>query len=284
MTAFWKRAAPKGDTSGEPWLNGGNSPSRRWRIEWEDGFDTGKGRARVNLDGRVVRTIPEAERPQDGTINDEGVALLVDWLASRPDRPKYQSAVLVSTPKGGIVVHSFSANADKLTVHRPFDFALVTFCGTPSDEAPSLAAFRLSDGVKLWVIADMPTEHVRIDEQRGVILCGAVNDPEYFAIVAFDGIVLHRPARWRPPNGYELLNDALEAIADPVREEEAEALFEKARSLKVSAYQTAHAHKTFGAVYDERGNRAQTVWHYRAALAIDPSVGVKKRLAALERP
>jgi hypothetical protein len=147
-----------------------------------------------------------------------------------------------------------------------------------------LAAFRLSDGGKLWTIADLPTDHLRIDEKRGGIICGAVNDLEYFVIVAFDGSVLHRPARRRSPNGYELLSDALEATADPVREEEAEALFEKARSLKVSDCQTAQAHKTIDAVHDERGNRSQTIWHYRAALAIHPSVGVKKRLAALERP
>lgn len=145
---------PAAAPADEPWLNGVDSRSGAWRLEWEDGHHEGSadssrwisGRARVLHERKVHRVIP-SERPQDGAISDAGLSVLVDWQSDCEQGAKYHSAVIVSFVDGSMKLHEFLANADELT--RRGDVVKVTFCDTPQEDEVAVARFSLSTGERI---------------------------------------------------------------------------------------------------------------------------------------
>lgn len=136
--------------SDDLWLEGSDSPSKRWRIEWVDGSGSSRGRARVLHDGKEVRRLADVERPQDAAVGDDGSVVVFDATVDAPGRPKYRAALILYPANGTPSVHRFRANPDRMFISYKTDLVVGNFCDTAEEDEVKVARFRLSTGVRIY--------------------------------------------------------------------------------------------------------------------------------------
>lgn len=274
-----------------------HSPDQTYLLAWADsdpsqrvsGYRTeGPGRF-ILIKGTEVLVQGRLERPNDGKVANTGVFVLNDWLLGEGLKGVFCAFRPTGQP---ILRHRFEANLYNNGLSDDGDFAVCQTCASPAPDGGKLTLFDLRTASPVsqtepptgWAVA------YRFDVSRR-LLGLEYRDLGVFNY-SFDGQFLDA-VRWEQAqiasgDGYHVLEIArrrLDGYADPLDSQKASdlrAILETAESrLRDVPASRAMVERTRGEIAERLGDQALAIKHYEGALALDPKVGVKRRLAAL---
>jgi tetratricopeptide (TPR) repeat protein len=261
------------------WLR---SPSGTATIQLKGGFL----RYGVWQNGEVLLVPPKSVgvevrgfvRPSVAAISDEGFAVVADWLSVGSKANKLRFI----RPDGTISrEHRLAALVFNIVLEPAERIVFVSTAAGGSGHAKILA-YTLSDGQPLWSKpSPKPAAELRvIPEQRCVLVgrpytsCGS----DYLERVAYDGKVLDR---W-PDSPYEALSLGM-VEKQAGRFSEAHRWLQIAAESDIPPSYRAQALRALGEVAEATGDISGALSHYETAMALNPGIGLKRRIAALNR-
>lgn len=269
------------------------SPNKRCRLIWADRTPDGRrggnrseghGSWSLLLDDRIVTT-GRLERPQEGRVADNGTVILHDWMFGED----LQGRFVAFAPDGSqLVTQQFSANLMSNSLSPDGKFAICQTANAPgSADSCRCMLFDLAAGREMarWEVETGWAEHYEWDcEDRRVYLC--MKDGERVGY-DFTGTMVEREA-WQlrrigagDLNVIQSVLVATSANDPPLRSEIIAGLGIAARDGEI--WQQARAYRLLGELHEQVGEIAQAVKAYDGALAIDPKVGVARRVEQLRK-
>ncbi len=270
-----------------------NSPNQRYRLIWADrgpdgrrgGYrNDGHGSWSLLYDDRLVTT-GNLERPQEGCVADNGTVILHDWMFGEGLKGRF---VAFSPDGTQLVTQQFSANLMSNSLSPDGKFAICQTANAPdSVDSCRYMLFDLAAGREMarWDVETGWAEHYEWNcEERRVYLC--MKDGERVGY-DFTGCMVEREA-WQlrrigagDLNVIQAVLVATSANDHPLRSEIIAGLEVAARDGEI--WQQARAYRLLGELHEPADEIAQAVKAYDDALAIDPKVGVARRVEQLRR-
>ena len=269
------------------------SPNKRYRLIWADrtpdgsrggNRSEGHGSWSLLLDDRIV-TGGNLERPQEGCVADNGTVILHDWMLGEGLKGRF----VAFAPDGTqLITQQFAANLMSNSLSPDGKFAICQTANAPgSADSCRYMLFDLTTGREMarWAVETGWAERYEWDcEQRRVYLC--VKDGERVGY-DFTGCMVEREA-WQlrrigagDLNVIQAVMVATSANDHPLRSEIIAGLGIAARDGEI--WQQARAYRLLGELHEQACEIAQAVKAYDDALAIDPKVGVARRVEQLRK-
>ena len=269
------------------------SPNKRYRLIWADrtpdgsrggNRSEGHGSWSLLLDDRIV-TGGNLERPQEGCVADNGTVILHDWMLGEGLKGRF----VAFAPDGTqLITQQFAANLMSNSLSPDGKFAICQTANAPgSADSCRYMLFDLTTGREMarWAVETGWAERYEWDcEQRRVYLC--VKDGERVGY-DFTGCMVEREA-WQlrrigagDLNVIQAVMVATSANEHPLRSEIIAGLGIAARDGEI--WQQARAYRLLGELHEQACEIAQAVKAYDDALAIDPKVGVARRVEQLRK-
>ena len=269
------------------------SPNKRYRLIWADrtpdgsrggNRSEGHGSWSLLLDDRIV-TGGNLERPQEGCVADNGTVILHDWMLGEGLKGRF----VAFAPDGTqLITQQFAANLMSNSLSPDGKFAICQTANAPgSADSCRYMLFDLTTGREMarWAVETGWAERYEWDcEQRRVYLC--VKDGERVGY-DFTGRMVEREA-WQlrrigagDLNVIQAVMVATSANDHPLRSEIIAGLGIAARDGEI--WQQARAYRLLGELHEQACEIAQAVKAYDDALAIDPKVGVARRVEQLRK-
>lgn len=269
------------------------SPNKRYRLIWADrtpdgsrggNRSEGHGSWSLLLDDRIV-TAGSLERPQDGCVADNGTVILHDWMFGEGLKGRF----VAFAPDGSqLVTQQFAANLMSNSLSPDGKSAICQTANAPgSADSCRYMLFDLAAGREMarWDVETGWAEHYEWNcEERRVYLC--MKDGERVGY-DFTGCMVEREA-WQlrrigagDLNVIQAVLVATSANDHPLRSEIIAGLEVAARDGEI--WQQARAYRLLGELHEQTGDIPQAVKAYDDALAIDPKVGVARRVEQLRR-
>ena len=269
------------------------SPNKRYRLIWADrtpdgsrggNRSEGHGSWSLLLDDRIV-TGGKLERPQEGCVADNGTVILHDWMLGEGLKGRF----VAFAPDGTqLITQQFAANLMSNSLSPDGKFAICQTANAPgSADSCRYMLFDLTTGREMarWAVETGWAERYEWDcEQRRVYLC--VKDGERVGY-DFTGCMVEREA-WQlrrigagDLNVIQAVMVATSANDHPLRSEIIAGLGIAARDGEI--WQQARAYRLLGELHEQACEIAQAVKAYDDALAIDPKVGVARRVEQLRK-
>jgi len=276
------------------------SPSGRWIVSWRDTDPAGtRGGHRASgkgsyllydwLNKRVVLK-DHLERPNNGHVSDAGIFVLEDWHFGSA----LSGTLHAFGPQGQqILKRTFSANLITSAISRSGQFAVCQTANSQTEDGHSLFLFDLQSGEQKFARKPSAgwTMDYTIDEARIEVIAhikglgefrydqmGQFLDSEALEEATLQGgdysavILLAERLLQRDDLTSARTNQILKAI-ERARREGADANSGwKAAALKVT-----------GMACEALGDPIQAIVAYEQAIEINPKVGAKRRLAALQK-
>jgi tetratricopeptide (TPR) repeat protein len=276
------------------------SPNGRWLISWRDGDPsayTGGARTRgkgayllYDTAAKEVLVQGRLERPNNGHVADNGVFVLEDWLFTND-----LAGTLHAFDANGqsLLKRTFSANLMTNAVSKNGRYAVCQTANSPSEDGSSLFLFDLASTTQLFAAPPGAgwTMDYSIDESRVEVIAhirelgsfryaangdfldqnaleeASLAKGDYSTIIQTAAAILHRsdvlPGR---------LQEALLAVQRARRSGADGDPGWKATALKVQ-----------GLTHEALGETAEAMTLYQRALDVNPKIGLKRRLAALQK-
>lgn len=242
----------------------------------------GKG-SWILLNGEEVVAEGRLERPNDGAVADSGRFIVADWLFG----DRLASRFYAFDPNGRPIIEAeFGANSGTSTITADGRFVAVTTLSNPArpEWSELLIAYDLDAAVELW--------RVQLAGRPELITMDPANDEIVLALR--EGITRtvrlssgERLAGWDVPLSKFQALEWLEAElkVDTAAAETAPGWIEKARALagQFADYPgwQARCLRVEGQAFERLGKVEEAKTAYQRGLAIDPRLGVRRRLAAL---
>ncbi len=269
------------------------SPDGRYRLLWSDrspdgrhgGYrEDGHGTWMLLRDDRVVIS-GQAERPQDGRVADNGIFILHDWMFGQG----LQGRFLAFGPDGSArISQDIAAN---LTSNSLAPDGRVAICQTArapgSPDSCQYIVFDVEGGRELarWEVETGWAAHYEWDcDAKRVFLC--MQDGERVAY-DFSGTMIDREA-WqlrRIAAGdlavIRAITSGQNEMDDALREAVLAGLAFAARNADI--WSQARAFRQLGELHEGAGDTGQAIKAYDEALAIDPRIGVARRVEQLRK-
>lgn len=275
---------------------GQRSPNGAYVLAWSDSDPSqrvtgartcGLGRYLL-VRGNEVLADGRLERPNDGKVADNGIFILNDWLFTG----ELSGVFYAFRPNGhAIIQHRFEANLDKNGLSDNGEFAVCETCSSPSQDGNKLFFFDLQTGTLVWGIRPQTgwASYFRFDVEQQLLGLG-YRELGIFNY-SFKGEFLDA-AQWEEAqivrgSGVAVLEIArrrLEQHQGTFTEGTASELFgllDVASGRLTDTQFLALVLRSRGEIYEQLSDRQSAIDHYEKALALDPKVGVKRRLAAL---
>lgn len=273
------------------------SPDGTYLLAWSDadpsqsvsGYRTqGPGRF-VLIKGNDVLVQGEIERPNDGKVANTGVFVLNDWLLG----DGLKGVFCAFKPTGEqILRHRFEANLDTNGLSDSGEFAVCQTCSSPMADGDKLSLFDLRSASLIWQI-EPPTGRAsayHFDVDRGLLglECRDLGVFNY----SFDGTFLDT-TQWEEAQiargqGYFVLQIARRKLEEHGGSLDLQTAAELRRILDTAESRLgdypgfrAMVERTRAEIDERLGDKQAAIKHYEAALALDPKVGAKSKLAAL---
>ena len=273
------------------------SPDGNYTLGWSDSDPSalvggyrkeGRG-CFVLLRGHDLILRGTLERPNDGKVSNSGIFIFNDWLLGDGLKGVFCAFYPTGQP---ILLHRFEANLHTNGLSQGGELAVCQTCNSPTPDGDKLSLFDLRTTALLWQIRP-PTgwaTSYQFDLQRGLVRL------KYKGLGVFDyslsGEFLDN-ARWEAAqiekgDGYNVLQIARQRLAGSSGQLNPESVSELMRILAIAWNRLdlypgfrAMVERTRGEISERQGDLQATIRYYEAALALDPKVGVKRRLASL---
>jgi hypothetical protein len=272
------------------------SPNGKYLIACQDsdpsrgigGYRTeGKGRFVLVESGKILFS-KDCQRPNDGKASNNGTVIVCDWLFG----DQIGSKLLAYDVCGQkIIEHRFTANAYNNGISADGQFAVVQLFHSDTDDGNKLSLFDL---------------HKRTIINRFIPETGWANSYEFdptnrilslfYRIgrsyrYSFDGEFLdssrYQTERVEDASPTELVLIVQEKLKEPVSEDVDTllSLLERASSEDLKKYPDylALAYRLRGELYEMAGNAQRAIEAYRDAPALNPKIGVKKKLSKIDK-
>ncbi len=283
------------------------SPNGKYTIVWRDsdpdgyrgGYrDSGEGDYLL-LDGESVLTHGRLQRPNDGRVADTGRFVINDWLFGDGLKGTFYAFESTGTL---ILSKRFRANLDKSGISFDGSFAVCQTLSSDNEDANLLTLFDLSrklviaqwqpqSGAASAYEFELPTRKLFL-VYRGP----AYKDyPDPRWAYSFDGEFLDRnrwleeKLKWGDFSTLIMTVEELLKVSgssmEPSRCRMLLKSVELAMQKGADGYPDwrAHALKLSGVLREQLGELAKAIALYEQALAINPKIGVKRRLIALTK-
>lgn len=275
------------------------SPNNRWLISWveadgsiqEAGLAIQKSGSYLLYDTLENRVAVRGgmERPNNGHVSNSGVFVLEDW---RFDDGPIGTLCAYDFCGRPLLKRTFTANILTSAVSSSGRFAVCHTCMSPSSDGKTLFLFDLATGQQVFAvppIAGQPDCYT-IDEQCQEVTArmGSFGNFRYGPSGKFlDGDVLETASL---RNGdYGTVLSAAKSIlkrdsASLSRLGEAFIAVERVRQDEAGGHEgwEAAALKVGGVLLERLGNPRKALVLYQLALAANPKIGLKRKIAALE--
>lgn len=287
------------------------SPNGRWLLAHGQSHDARQetwssddptGMVLLFDNGKEVVRLTGLSRPETVAISDSGVFVVYEW-----------------GPSGQFLgplcqLRAFSADGQRITRQKPGaaidqpalspDGRYLAFhtLGAPREsprpeDGESLFLLDLSGPAFVWQqpVPVVWPRSIRFEDGGGVLVVEGEEDETYRYSLKGDLLSAAEAERGRmkrllaDPRGYGLLDLAharLEEVRSGTRPTgempEIEGFIRSALAKDISPNSKAGAHRVLGEIAEERGDRAAALAEYRAALELNPKIGLKKKVKALE--
>jgi tetratricopeptide (TPR) repeat protein len=208
---------------------------------------------------------------------------------------KPQGTFYAFSPKGEqCIAHRFGANLHSNGISPDGLFAVCQLCNSETSDSGVLAFFDISKRCVLWKIEPITgwADSYGFEAEKGILFLNYINLGSFqysFRGEFIDSLRWER-ARIEKADGYTIASmarDKLEALRAHPSDEQARVILD---ILDVALTRTeqypsemAFAHRVRGELYEITGDYKSAISSYRKALELDPRIGVKRRLTALEK-
>jgi len=247
----------------------------------------GKGHFVLVESGKVLFS-KECQRPNDGRVSNNGTVIVCDWLFG----DQIGSKLLAYNVDGQqILERRFTANAYNNGISADGQFAVVQLCNSDTDDGNKLDLFDLR---KRTILSSFIPEtgwanSYEFDPNSKILSLCYRNGRSYR--YSFDGGFLdfsrYQTERVEDASPTELVLIVQEKLRESVSADVDKllSLLERAYSEDLTEYPDylALAHRLRGELYEVAGDAHRAIEAYRDALALNPKIGVKKRLSKLEK-
>jgi len=270
------------------------SPNARWTLGWSDATPDGhrmgargggKG-AWILLEEGQERARGRLERPNDGAVANDGRFVLPDWLFT----DQLAGQFYAFAPDGTVLISErLGANAGTAAISPDGRTALVETLANPGDRTWSnlLLCYDLDARTRRWAI-NPPAGIVRIDfedPQQAVLYLRSDRIRPLSLVDGSLGAAAEEPGTDNIWTAYAELEDEVRAGIETADAEQLAAWLSRTDALepRFADYpnQQAKVLRMRGEVCEQSGRTTDAVVAYMAGLALDPGLGVKRRLKAL---
>ena len=272
------------------------SPNSVYTVVCQDNdYASGKGGARNSSSGRIVllsgsKILWEraCQRPNDGQVADNGTVAVADWLFTED----LSSKLVAYDVQGTLLLEQkFSANAFNIGLSLDGRFAAIQLCNSSTDDSSTLSVFDLQAGHRLGRFRPVTgwANGYEFDGAARTISLIYRNGRAYR--FSFDGTFLdneryqnERVADAGPTELVLIVRERREDATNVDPQQLLELLDSSwAQGLENYPDYLAIAHRLRGELREQLGQFEAAAAAYRLALALNSKIGVKKKLAALEK-
>lgn len=276
------------------------SPNRRWLISWRDA-DIGGSRGGSRSSGRgayllydteAKRVVLEGrlERPNDGHVADNGTFVLEDWLFS----DELSGIFCAFTSQGQVLLERrLTANLASSAISRNGKYGVCQTCNSSTEDGSSLFLFDLQSGDELFHVEPAAgwAMNYTIDESGAEVIAhikdlGAFRyerNGRFLDREELEEARLHRGSYSLAILTAEEILRRNDSSTERVREVLAAIQCARKQGADGDVRWRAVALKVQGFAYEALGEAMLAIRMYEQALAIDPKVGVKRRLSMLRK-
>ena len=256
------------------------SPSGRSRIRITDGYYRygcwQNGTVRLEPFGLRSVELDGLKRPNDAVVNDAGFAVVADWLSMG----KPQCELFFVAPDGTVYRRfHFDEFVGPLAMEPDGLLVFASTAGSQSEE-PKLLCFDIEAGKLRWSqSAPKPAAEITVACGGKCILVGRAYKScgsDYLEKLTYDGTVIER---W-PDSPYQALEFGRMEV-EAGRMPEAERWFRVAAESDIPPSYRAKAYRALGELAEDVGERTNALAFYEKAVALDPKVGLKRKIALL---
>jgi tetratricopeptide (TPR) repeat protein len=282
------------------WGNYNKSKSNEWIICWNDsdgqncggGRESGKGvYILYNAEQNKIYTQGKLERPNNGSVSDNGFFSLEDWHFGN----RLTGTFYIFNNAGNLILNrEFKANILNSALSIRGEFAICQTANSPSEEdGNKLTAFDLKNRVELFSVCPETgwANAYEFSENEGIFIVilkevGKFRYDKYGNFIDSENYDLARLMC----NKYDQILSAAEKILkkDNVEGKQAKSLLEaivRARSLGADSSQSwkALALKLQGFTLEALGKYKEALEAYEEALKINSKIGVKHKVDVIRK-
>lgn len=239
---------------------------------WKNGI------VRLQPPGASHFEVPGFQRPCSAIINDEGFAVVADWLSS----DKLEGMLVFLRPNGSISKkHKFNVNLGQLAMSPDGTLLFITTAASENEDA-MLLCYTINEGNIVWSqCAPKPGAEITVLAAEQAITVGKPHrncGSDYLLKLTFHGEVLER---W-PDSPYQAM-DFAEADRSSGRKLEALHWYRIVCESDISGNWRANAYRAIGEIAEEYGQLTEALENYQKAMEQNPKVGLKRKIEALKK-
>lgn len=275
------------------------SPSGRWIIACDDSNgtrggnrDSGHGtyilydteRNSINVQGKKL------QRPTNGSVSDNGFFALEDWLFGAD----LSGVFYVFSPAGEIILtRTFTANILNSAISDNGLFAACHTAGGNTEDSNRLVFFDVASACEIFSLqssTERPNSYEFDEDKRELIVCFKdLGKFRYSCSGEFLDAQAYKDAKLNCTNDFTAIREAEDLLKDPslseekIREILAIIISAKPRVEKIHPHWKATALKVQGLAHEKLGETKKAIKAYQEAIALNPKVGVKRKMDALKK-
>lgn len=276
------------------------SKNGEFLVGWSDSDrESGVGGFRQSGEGSYilaehdeVTTFGKLQRPNDGKVANNGTFIINDWMFGEG-----LQGTFYAFHKNGkrLIKHRFSANLYNNGISEDGRYAVCQLANSDTEDGGTIAFFDLEQGILLWQKHPDSgwADSYQFNLERNELLL-RYRELGHFRY-SFEGEFLDKErwevARIKHASAFELsliAKDRLKECGENMSANDAEeilSLLNRAVHKGLDEYpnEKASVYRTIGEVKERTGNVEEAIQNYEKALALNPKVGVKRRLSALKK-
>jgi hypothetical protein len=266
------------------------SPNGRYRVAWRDGgTDRGDGQY-ILIDGEQIVCQGQMERPHDGKVADNGVFILNDWRAQGTLAGTFRAFRADGSP---LAVQDYAANLFNNGLSSDGRFAACQTCNSGEEnDSAILTVFDLTDGSELSRFraeSGWPQTY-RFSLNGETLFLGYPHDEGEFAY-KLDGTFMDREAWISARLKRGDLYMARRIFDEVDRKPEIQVADQLLQSIEIGLVHPTwredrsqvYGYRLQGEVLESIGRIEQAVESYDRALALNPKIGIRRRVQQLRK-
>ena len=275
------------------------SPSGRWVIACDDS-NGARGGSRDSGYGSYILYNTESnsidvqgkrlQRPNNGSVSDSGVFALEDWLFGND----LSGVFYVFSPAGEVILtRTFTANILNSAISDNGLFAACHTAGGHTEDSNRLVFFDIANACEAFSFqSDIERpQGYEFDEERRELILDFKNIGKFRYSYSGDFLDAqkYKDAKLNSTDDFTAIREAEELLKDPsltvekVREILAIVSSALPRVGKFHPHWKATALKVQGLAHEKLGEPKKAIKAYQEAIALNPKVGVKRKLDALRK-